>query len=72
MDKLPLIDIKEVYNQDRKAVRKLVIIERKKGLGKEEIDQARACVDEMTTQMIDQIRNFAAEDDFKILQVLED
>ena len=67
MDSLPLVEIKKVYNQDRKNTRKIVIIEQKKNISEEDIRAAKLQADESTIEMIEEIRNFTPEDDLKIL-----
>ena len=67
LDSLPLVEIKKVYNQDRKTARKIVIIEQKKNISEEEIKEAKLLADERTIEIIEEIRNFTNEDDLKIL-----
>ena len=67
LDSLPLVEIKNVYNQDRKTTRKIVIIEQKKNISDEEVQAAKEQADKTTIQMIREIKNFPPEDDLKIL-----
>ena len=53
LDSLPKVKISQVYNQNRKEMRKLVIIERIKNISDEQIRLAQEKADDLTKHKID-------------------